>query len=105
MQTTEGEFTNRLRQMDLAEKETLRPGLDCQSFPQVFAAVKSERFAAVMPEIAARELPAESFHVIPADALRQLQRDIILIWNPRVIKVRPSAAEMLTRMQSVLRFT
>jgi DNA-binding transcriptional LysR family regulator len=105
MQTTEGEFTNRLRQMALAEKATLRPGLACQSFPQVFAAVKSERFAAVLPELAARELPAQSFRVLPADPLRQLQREIILIWNLRVIKVRPGAANLLSHMQSVLRFT
>jgi DNA-binding transcriptional LysR family regulator len=104
MQTTEGEFTKRLYQMAHDEKTTLRPGLACQSFPQVFAAVKSERFAAVLPEIAARDLPAQSFRLLRAAPLRQLQREIVLIWKPRVIKVRPGAAEMLTHIQSILCF-
>jgi len=104
-QTTEGEFTNRLRQMAVDQKATLQPGLACQSFPQVFAAVKSESFAAVLPELAAHELPRSAFRFIAADPLRQLQRDMILIWNPRVIKVRPGAAEVLAHLQSILRFT
>lgn len=105
MQTTEGEFTKRLREIAAAEDATLRPGLACQSFPQVFAAVRSERFAAVLPEIATRELPAHQFRILRAEPLSQLQRDIALIWNPRVVKVRPAAAKVLVQMQSVLRFT
>lgn len=105
MQATEGEFTNRLRQMATDQKASLLPGLACQSFPQVFAAVKSESFAAVLPELATHELPRSTFRFITAEPLRQLQRDIILIWNPRVLKVRPGAAEVLAHIQSVLRFT
>lgn len=104
MQTGEGEFTNRLRQMAAEEKLPLRPGLACQSFTQVFAAAKTKRFAAVLPEIAARELPGQDFEMITAEPLKQLQREITLIWNPRVIKVRPGAAEILAQMQSALRF-
>jgi len=105
MQTTEGEFSNRLREMAQAANTTLHPALSCQSFPQVFAAVKSERFAAILPEIAARELPTTKFRTLAAEPLRSLQREIILLWNPRVIKVRPKAAALLTHLQTVLRLS
>jgi DNA-binding transcriptional LysR family regulator len=103
MQTTDGEFTSRLREIIVSEKAPLRPALACQTFPQVFAAVRSGNFAAILPEIAARELPSGLFRMIRGSALRMLQRDIVLIWNARVIRVRPTAAETLTQIQSVFR--
>lgn len=101
MQTTEGEFTKALTEIARTQGG-LRPALACQSFPQVFAAVKSGRFAAVLPEIATRELPPDQFCIVRAPAFRKLQREIVLIWNPRVIKVRPAAAEILGIMQAIL---
>jgi len=104
LQTTDGQFTNRLREIALAAGGTFRPGLACQSFPQVFAAVKSGRFAAILPEIAARDLPPRSCHKIYGDPLLQLRREITLVWNPRVISVRPHAASIVAKIQAALRF-
>ncbi len=105
MQTTEGEFTHRLRDIATSESATLRPSFACQTFPQVFAAVRSGKFAAVLPEIAARELPTSLFRTIRAPALRSLQREITLIWNPRVIRVRLTAADTLAHIQSAFRLS
>lgn len=101
MQTTEGEFTNRLRAMAVSAGADLQPALACQSFPQVFAAVKSELFAAVLPEIAVRELSANTFTIISAKHLRDLEREIILIWNQRVIEIRPSARRILAQLEEI----
>ncbi|MDI1342894.1 MAG: substrate-binding domain-containing protein, partial [Pseudolabrys sp.] len=104
LQTTDGQFTNQLREIALAAGGTFRPGLACQSFPQVFAAVKSGRFAAILPEIAAAELPPQSCLKIYGEPLLQLQREITLVWNPRVISVRPQAASIVAKIQTALRF-
>lgn len=105
MQTTDGQFSKQLRNIALSEDDSFRPGLGCESFPQTLAAVRSGRFAAIIPELAVQELPAGSVHKISGDPLRQLQRDIILAWNPRVIKVRPRAAKVVTELTSTLRFS
>lgn len=102
MQATEGQFTCQLRDIALKFKADFRPSLSCQSFPQVFAAVRSGKFAAILPEIASAEFPSDSVHVIAAQPFRPLQREIVLMWNSRVIKVRPKAAEVLSQMQSIL---
>jgi DNA-binding transcriptional LysR family regulator len=78
--------------------------LSCQSFPQTLAAVRSERFAAIIPELAVKELPTGSVHKITDTRLRDLQRDIILVWNPRVTRVRPHAAKVVAELQKTLRF-
>jgi DNA-binding transcriptional LysR family regulator len=105
MQTTDGQFTKQLRDIALSEDVKFRPALCCQSFPQTLAAVRSGRYAAIVPKIALQELPSGSVYKISGDPLRQLQRDIILVWNPRVIKVRPQAARVVTEMQATLRFS
>jgi DNA-binding transcriptional LysR family regulator len=105
MQTTDGQFSKQLRNIALSEDDSFRPGLGCESFPQTLAAVRSGRFAAIIPELAVQELPTGSVHKISGDPLRQLQRDIILAWNPRVIKVRPRAAKVVTELTSTLRFS
>ena len=104
MQTTDGQFSKELRNIALAENESFRPGLGCQSFPQTLAAVRSGGFAAVIPELSIQELSSGSYHKIPSASLRKLQRDIILVWNPRVTKVRPRAAKVVTEILTKFRF-
>ena len=104
MQTTDGQFTKQLRKVCHSENALFQPGLSCESFPQTLAAVRSGRFAAIIPALAIQELPAGSVHKISGDPLRQLQRDIILAWNPRVTKVRPRAAKVVAELTSTLRF-
>jgi DNA-binding transcriptional LysR family regulator len=105
MQNTDGQFTRQLREIALSVDVAFRPALGCQSFPQTLAAVRSGRFAAIVPELAIQELPHGSVHKVSDSVLRELQRDIILVWNPRVTKVRPHAAKVAAQMQTTLRFS
>lgn len=104
MQDTDGQFNRKLRELALSENISFRPGLGCESFPQTMAAVRSGRFAAIIPELAIKDLPGGSVHKITGPPLRDLQRDISLVWNPRAIKVRTHASKVLSAIQTALRF-
>jgi len=101
-QTTDGQFTSGLREIAQTFAITLKPALACQSFPQTMAAVKSGRFASIVPELAVRDLPAHTVHRISGEALRPLDREAMLAWNPRLVRVRPNAAKIATQLQQVL---
>lgn len=101
-QTTDGQFTSGLREIAQALEVPLAPALACQSFPQTLAALLSGRFWAIIPELAVRELPAGAAHRLTDPLLPQLDREAMLAWNPRVVRVRPHAAKIATRLQQVL---
>lgn len=104
LQTTEGEFTRQLKGIAESAGAKLDPALSCQSFPQVFAATRSQAFAAVLPELAVQTLP-HGFRVMRPPAFRELRRDVSLVWNPRVVSVRPRATAVMNQLQTVLRFS
>jgi DNA-binding transcriptional LysR family regulator len=101
-QTTDGQFTAGLREIAKSLSIALAPALACQSFPQTMAAVRSGRFAAIVPELAARDLPAGSAHRISGDLLHSLDREAMLAWNPRLVRIRPNAAKVAVRLQRAL---
>ena len=101
-QTTDGQFTSGLREIGKALAITLAPALSCQSFPQTMAAVRTGRFAAIVPELAVRELPAKTAHRLSDDLLRTLDREAMLAWNPRLVRVRPNAAKVAAQLQKAL---
>jgi DNA-binding transcriptional LysR family regulator len=101
-QTTDGQFTLGLRAIAKALEVPLTPALACQSFPQTMAALRSGRFWAVLPELAARDLASGTAHRLTDDALAQLDREAMLAWNPRLVRVRPNAAKIATRLQHSL---
>ena len=105
MQITDGQFAKQLRDIAISEDASFRPGLSCESFPQTLAAVRSGHFAAIIPELAVKELPPGSVHQITGEPLRNLHRDISLVWNPRVVKVRTHAAKVVAAIQTALRFS
>jgi DNA-binding transcriptional LysR family regulator len=98
-QTTDGQFTGGLRDIAKALEVPVTPSLACQSFPQTVAALKSGRFWAVVPEIAMPDLTANGVHRIADPLLRQLDREAMLAWNPRLVRVRPKAAKIAARLQ------
>ncbi len=101
-QTTDGQFASGLREIAKALGVALTPALACQSFPQTMAALRSGRFWAIVPELAVRELPQGIAHRISDPLLHQLDREAMLAWNPRLIRVRPNAAKIATRLQHAL---
>ena len=99
VQTTDGEFTRKLREIAVSMGVAFRPVLSCQSFPQAASAVKTGLFASVLPALAMRDFPEKGFVWIEDAMLDRLSREIVLAWNPRITRVRPGAAHLLERMQ------
>lgn len=101
-QTTDGQFASGLRDIAKALHAPVVPALACQSFPQTTAALRSGRFWAIVPEIALRELASTPMHRITDKLLTQLEREAMLAWNPRLIRVRPNAAKIASRLHQIL---
>ena len=102
-QTTDGQFTSRLREIAKTLRINLAPALSCQSFPQTMAAVSSGRFAAIVPALALRELGNVGVQRISDPLLRTLDREAMLAWNPRLVRVRPNALKISTALHTALR--
>ncbi|HVU34704.1 MAG TPA: LysR family transcriptional regulator [Opitutaceae bacterium] len=101
-QTTDGQFTGGLRDIAKALDVPLTPALSCQSFPQTLAALRTGRFWSIVPEIALREIGALDVHRISDPQLRTLDREAMLAWNPRLIRVRPNAARLAAKLPHAL---
>ena len=101
-QTTDGQLASGLRAIAQAFDVPLAPALACQSFPQTIAALRSGRFWAIVPELAVRDLPSGTAQRLTDPALTQLDREAMLAWNPRLVRVRPNAAKIATRLQETL---
>jgi uncharacterized protein (TIGR02996 family) len=68
------------------------PELQCDSVSQCVAAVQTGRFAAVLP-LWSWESDISLPHAICEDPiLDKLDRQLVLVWNPRLMKTRGSAA-------------
>ncbi len=102
-QTTDGQFTQRVREIAAKLKVNFTPALACQSFPQTLSAVRSGGFAAILPKLALTELTEKNYVAIEAPQLHRLDREIALAWNPRVIRVRPGAAHLAEQLCTHLR--
>jgi DNA-binding transcriptional LysR family regulator len=101
-QTTDGQFTSGLRDIAKTLAISLTPSLSCQSFPQTMAAVRTGRFAAIVPELAVRELPAHTVHRLSGGLLQMLDREAMLAWNPRLVRIRPNAGKVAAHLQQAL---
>lgn len=72
----------------------LRVQCETQSFPFAARMLKSGAFMAVLPCMAETEL-GEGFIKVTHPALDRLSRSISLAWNPRLLRVRPSARRVI----------
>jgi DNA-binding transcriptional LysR family regulator len=104
MQTTDGQFTQQLLEIAGSLNSAFSPTLGCESFPQIMAAVKSGCFCAILPELAVEDLKAGPVYRIAHPMLSKLKREIVLVWNPRVIHVRPHASKVVNSMEKALKF-
>ncbi len=101
-QTTDGQFTSGLLAIAKAFDVPLRPALACQSFPQTMAALRSGSFWTILPELATRDLPTGAAQRLEDASLAPLNREAMLAWNPRLVRVRPNAAKIAARLQHAL---
>jgi DNA-binding transcriptional LysR family regulator len=102
-QTTDGQFASGLREIVKKFGTVFSPALSCQSFPQTMAAVRSGHFAAIVPELALPDLGEEGIRRIDDPLLRTLDREALLAWNPRLVRVRPNASKICTALHAALK--
>ncbi|HEX2854467.1 MAG TPA: LysR family transcriptional regulator [Opitutaceae bacterium] len=102
-QTTDGQFTSGLREIAKTLEVPLAPALSCQSFPQTLAAVSSGRFAAIVPALAVGEARGIGTQQVSDPLLRTLDREALLAWNPRLVRVRPNASKVCAALHAALR--
>lgn len=99
----EGMFRASLEKEAMKGKIPLNFSLACSSFPQAAKALQSERYAAILPSIASAELDQKRFATIAAPFLKSQAREICLIWNPRVVNLRPMTVEVKNHLAKLFR--
>lgn len=92
------EFGRRLLETTAKAGFHLNIRLGCESFPQACHAVASGGYAAVLPRLAAADLPPERFAVLDSPLFRNQRREIALVWNPRMLRLRAVAQRVLDGM-------
>ncbi len=102
-QTTDGQFSTGLRELTDALGVPLAPAVACQSFPQTIAAVRTGKFWSIVPEMALRELPRGTVHCLHDPTLKELAREAMLAWNPRIARIRPSAGRIAHALSAGLK--
>ena len=78
------------------------PGLACETFPQVAAAVESGQFRGVLPLIARHSLRG-SFEIERFPALDAVANQLVLAWRPQLDHVRPEAGAFRKQLVKALR--
>jgi len=80
-----------------ASKERIRVSvrLYCESVPEVVRALHTGRYAAVLHSFASQELDPSAFRQVEVPFLDDLEPQIALVWNPRLLDIRGNAALQL----------
>ena len=98
-----GQFTSSLQQAmnrtGIAPEIILR----CKSFPQAAAAMRREACGAILPDIAREDLPEETFKAIEIPFLKEISRDISLVWNKRLEEVRDGSGHFAMQLTDLLK--
>ena len=84
----EGSFRQELAAVARRHKFRLNIQLECSSFPLVASALETGGMAAVLPSIARVELGRAGIKEVKAAPLKSFGREICLVWNPRLLRIR-----------------
>lgn len=78
-----------------------QPTVECETFPQVAAAVRSGEVAGVLPSYARRELSEPQYH---REDLPELgASNLLLAWRPRLDELRPELKAVRSALDHVVR--
>jgi DNA-binding transcriptional LysR family regulator len=99
----EGAFRANLDKEATKRKLRVNFSLSCSTFPEVAKALQSDKYAAILPSIAAAELDHSRFAIIAAPFLRAQDREIYLVWNPRITHLRPTTLGVKDRLAKLLK--
>jgi LysR family nitrogen assimilation transcriptional regulator len=102
LQSSEPEIEQALFEESDARGVTPRVVLRCETFPQAMRAVETGAFAAVLPTIARAMLPASEYVEIRAPFAGIGERDLSLVFDPRLERIRPQAVELADELASAL---
>ncbi len=102
-QTSDGQFTRKLREMSEGVGVPFAPTLSCESFTQAIAALRTGKLAAILPKVALRYSPNLAVQVLESEELNGLSRQLVLAWNPRLLQVRGSARKVQELLSKNLR--
>ena len=85
-------FTRWLEALALGKEIVPRVALACATFPQACAALLGGGYAAILPTFARSELRGHAISEVASPLFGDLTADLHLVWNPRVLRVRATAA-------------
>lgn len=97
--STDGQFTDRIKDAAKRHGVTMNVTLACESHPQAIAAVQTGRYAAIVPCIAMKSLGPQFVEFRHA-AFKPLARDLSLIWHPRMLEIRPLGPQVCEHMKT-----
>jgi DNA-binding transcriptional LysR family regulator len=105
MATLEGEgvFRSELERLTRRKKSGLNIQIELSSFPLVAKAVQTGVCAAVLPSLARNEFDAGDVVELRPSWLRPLNREMVLAWNPRLARIRPSLSKALPVFKTACR--
>jgi DNA-binding transcriptional LysR family regulator len=81
-----------------------RIALECATFPQAARAVASGAYAAILPRAARAELDRTSVVEVRGPDLDRLTYDVLLVWNPRLMRLRSSSDAVRRELAAALRW-
>ena len=86
----EGSFRKELAAIARKSRLRLRIEIECASFPLVARAVATGSVAGILPSVATVDLGRLGAQEMRVGVLDSLKREMCLVWNPRVLKIRPA---------------
>lgn len=98
-----GQFRQELQRLTERHKLRLNLQLELSSFPLAARAVETGGYAAILPGIAAADLAGSGAVEVKPDFLRDLSRELILAWNPRLARVRIAVDSAVAVFRSTCR--
>ena len=98
-----GEFARKLNEIACKSKLKINTRLECESFPAACRAVLSGCYAGVLPAMAAMDLPEDKFVRIESAFFKKLSREIVLAWNPRIMRLRTASSEIASWFKNNLK--
>lgn len=96
-----GEFRSELSRVERKRKVEFNFALELSSFPLVAKAVQGGACAAILPSLARDEFRSGNIVELQPDWLRPLGREMVLAWNPRLVRIRSAVAKAIPVISSV----
>ena len=103
--TYQGGVFGQTLERDWESLETqIRIVLSCTSFTQVLRAMETGCYGAILPVMSSAFIDKQKFVRIDPPFLKEHQREVMLAWNPHLLKIKDSLINPLDDLKRVLAF-